>query len=147
MPFDLVSIERADDRVRDRILKLTPTPENIFLDTKVRLQDEIYEIAQTVQTLNTLLAQADAIPNIALIPTTAGYVEVFYSGCERLARRIVVAFEGGLPEGQNWHQLLLQQVSRSSEKGRPPLWTSELREKLDHYRSFRHRVRHLYNID
>ncbi|MEL7052071.1 MAG: nucleotidyltransferase domain-containing protein [Cyanobacteria bacterium J06588_5] len=147
LPLDLVSIERVDDRVRDRILKLTPMPQNIFLETKVRLQDEIYAISQTVKTLNALLAQADAIPNIALIPAAAGYVEDFYSGCERLAERVVVTFDDGLPEGRNWHQKLLLQVSEPGGKGRPPLWNASFLETLDDYRSFRHRVRHLYNID
>ncbi|MEL6552459.1 MAG: nucleotidyltransferase domain-containing protein [Cyanobacteria bacterium J06621_11] len=147
LPFDLLAVERADERVRDRILQITPMPKNIFLETKIRLEDEIFMIAKTVKTLNDLLAQANSIPPIALTPATAGYIEDFYSGCERLAERVAVTLDGGLPEGKSWHQQLLTQVSKPGGRNRPPLWDQTLLSNLDQYRSFRHRVRHLYNID
>ncbi len=147
LPFDLVALERVDKRVRDRILQLTPLPKNMYLALKIRLEDELIAIEQTIDTLNTLLEQADTIPEIALIPAAAGYTEDFYSGCERLAQRVAVALDNGLPEGRNWHEQLLQQMAQPSRHERPPLWPESLREDLDTYRSFRHRVRHLYSIN
>ena len=147
LPFDLVAVERANERVRDRILQTTPMPENTDLALKERLKDELAMIHQTVDTLSTLLAQADTIPEIALVPATAGYLEDFYSGCERLAERVVVTLDGSLPTGENWHQQLLQQAAESGGYGRPPLWEPSLLSELDVYRRFRHRVRHLYNLE
>ncbi len=147
LPFDLVAVERAQERVRDRILQTTPMPENIYLALQQRLEDELAMIRQTVDTLSTLLAQADTIPEIALVPATAGYTEDFYTGCERLAERVVVALDGGLPTGENWHQQLLQQAAETGGQERPPLWEQSLLLELDAYRRFRHRVRHLYNLD
>ncbi len=147
LSFDLVAIERADDGVRDRILQVTPMRENIFLNTKIRLEDELRAIEKTIATLETLLAQAETVPTIALTPALAAYIEDFYSRCERTAERIAVSLDGGLPTGDAWHQKLLSQVSAQSAKGRPPLWSKDLLRTLDGYRTFRHRVRHLYNID
>ena len=101
LPFDLVVLEQADPRIRDRILQLTPTPENIYLALKIRLEDELASIEQTIARLHMLMTQADTIPAIALIPAAAAYVEDFYSGCERLAKRIAVTLDNNLPRGEN----------------------------------------------
>ncbi len=150
LPFDLVSVERTDERVRDRILQPTPMPNNIFLDTKVRLEDEVIAISQTIAVLEEVLAQASTTPKILLTPALASYSEDFYSGCERLAERIAVMLDGGLPEGEAWHRALLLQMSKPGGQGRPPLWDGpllqQLEQQLDRYRSFRHRVRHLYSV-
>lgn len=145
--IDLVDLETVDGRVRDRILQTTPIPKNMYLALKLRIEDELFAIEKTIGTLNALLAQADTIPEIAFTPAASAYVEDFYSGCERLAERIAVALDGGLPQGKNWHKQLLQQMVETGRPNRPPLWDRTLLSKLDEYRSFRHRVRHLYNIE
>ncbi|MEM9164304.1 MAG: nucleotidyltransferase domain-containing protein [Cyanobacteria bacterium P01_F01_bin.4] len=151
LPFDLVAIERADQRICDRILQNTPMPKNKYLALKTRLEDELSAIEKTIDTLNTLLAQADTIPEIALVPAMAGYIEDFYSGCERLAERVAVTVDDGLPDGRNWHEQLLRQMAEPGSQGRPPLrlplWERSLLLDLDGYRRFRHRARHLYNLD
>ena len=147
LPFDLVALEQADEHVCDRILQRTPMPRNPYLATKTRLDDEMRLLAKTVTQSETLLAQADSIPEIALIPAAAAYIEDFYTGCERLAERVAVMLDGKLPTGENWHRQLLEQVSQPSEQGRLPLWKESLRQELDTYRRFRHRARHLYRAD
>lgn len=147
LSFDLVAIERADEGVRDRILQLTPMPENIFLNAKIRLEDELRALEKTIATLEAVLAQAETTPKILLTPALASYTEDFYSGCERLSERVAVTFDQGLPKGSNWHEALLAQVSVTGGQNRPPLWSEPLLTTLGKYRSFRHRVRHLYNID
>ncbi|MEL7334464.1 MAG: nucleotidyltransferase domain-containing protein, partial [Cyanobacteria bacterium J06560_2] len=106
-----------------------------------------FAIEKTIDTLNQVLEQSTTVAEIIVIPAIAAYVEDFYSGCERLAERVAVAFDGGLPQGKNWHQQLLQKMGESDRSNRPSLWDQPLLSKLDAYRSFRHRVRHLYNID
>jgi predicted nucleotidyltransferase len=143
LSVDLVDIERVDERVRDRILQTTPMPENMYLALKVRLDDEIAAMEQTISTLNLVLAQAKTVPDIIIIPALASYIEDFYSGCERLAERIVVSLGEGLPKGENWRYKLLSAMGETSSKGRPALWDPSLMLELDAYRRFRHRVRHL----
>ncbi|NJN20735.1 MAG: nucleotidyltransferase domain-containing protein [Leptolyngbya sp. RL_3_1] len=151
LPFDLVALEQAGDRIRDRILQNPPMPQNPLLALKIHLEDELSAMAQTIQTLATLVAQADTIPEIALIPAAAGYIEDFYSGCERLAERVAIALDGGLPQGRNWHEQLLQQMAapggQTGSQQRPPLWNSTLLKELETYRRFRHRARHLYSVN
>lgn len=147
LPFDLVAVDRADERVRDRILQITPMPENKYLALKLRLEDEIIVIGQTIATLEEVLAQANTSPKILLTPALASYSEDFYSGCERLAERVVVTLDDGLPTGKAWHKQLLLKVAKPGSEDRPPLWDQSLLRQLDQYRTFRHRVRHLYNID
>lgn len=147
LPFDLVAVERAQERVRDRILQTTPMPENTYLALQQRLEDELAAIQQTVDTLIAVIAQADTVAEIMVTPALASYIEDFYTGCERLAERVVVALDGGFPTGKNWHQQLLQQAAEPGGQERPPLWERSLLLELDAYRRFRHRVRHLYNLD
>ncbi len=62
----------------------------------------------------------------------------FYSGLEHL-------FElGAMPQGVNWHQVLLQQMSRELPPIRPAVISDHTRAVLDEYRGFRHIVRHAY---
>lgn len=147
LPFDLVAVEQANERLRDHILQLTPMAENLYLALRLRLEDEVSAIEQTVDTLSTALAEADGVPEIFVTPTLAAYIEDFYSGCERLAQRVAVVLDGGLPSGESWHRQLLTQVSESGGHGRPPLWEKPLLAELEIYRSFRHRVRHLYSLE
>ncbi len=147
LPLDLVAVERADSRVRDRILQLTPMPDNHYLALKLRLEDEIAAIAKVVGILEEVLRQADTAPPILLTPALASYTEDFYSGCEKLAERVAVELDGGLPKGGNWHEQLLLRMSESGGQERPPLWDKALLQSLGEYRRFRHRVRHLYNFD
>lgn len=147
LPFDLVAIEQADEHIRDRILQLTPMPENTYLALKIRLEDELTAIEKTVEILNIALAQADTVAEIFVTPALASYCEDFYSGCERLAERVAVTLDSGLPEGPNWHQQLLRQMAEPGKQGRPLLWENSLLVELEVYRRFRHRVRHLYNLD
>ncbi len=147
LPFDLVAVERAHERVRDRILKITPMPENTYLALQQRLEDELATIQQTVDTLAAVVDQADTVAEISVTPALAAYLKDFNIGCERLAERVVVALDGGLPTSENWHQQLLQQAAEPGGQARPPLWERSLLLKLDAYRRFRHRVRHLYNLD
>lgn len=147
LPIDLVAIEWADPRVRDRILQLTPMPDHPYLALKIRLEDEIATIARVINILQEALAQANTASPILLTPALASYTENFYSGCEKLAERIAVELDGGLPSGSNWHEQLLLQMSESGGQGRPPLFEQSLTRSLGEYRRFRHRVRHLYNFD
>ncbi|MGC1305749.1 MAG: hypothetical protein WA885_00870 [Phormidesmis sp.] len=147
LPLDLVAVDSASERVRDRILQITPMPENIYISLKLRLNDEMIALEQTVDTINTVLAEADKVSALFVTPTLASYIENFYSGCEKIAERITVSLDGDLPKGNNWHQQLLIQMSEPGGHSRPPLWNQSLLSQLDVYRKFRHRVRHIYNFD
>ena len=57
-----------------------------------------------------------------------------------------MALDGGLPQGENWHEQLLRQVADPGSENRPPLWQGSLLLELDEYRKFRHLTRHNYQV-
>lgn len=77
----------------------------------------------------------------------ASYVDDFYKGCERICKRVAVTLDGGLPQGERWHQVLLGQMGESGGAGRPPLFGDPLLLELDEYRRFWHRVWHIYGYE
>lgn len=147
LKIDLVPLERVPTKVAARILKLKPMSNNKYLALKSRIEDEMFALESNVKTLQTLLAQAETIPEIALTPALASYIADFYNGCERISERVAVTLDGGLPRGENWHQELLKQMADSGGDNRPPLWSGSLLLELDEYRKFRHLARHVYKVE
>jgi hypothetical protein len=68
----------------------------------------------------------------------------FYAGLERLFEMIAVAVDGHVPHGENWHQVLLEQMAEEVPSVRPAVISVETRYLLDDYRGFRHVVRNVY---
>ena len=68
----------------------------------------------------------------------------FYSGLERIFEKIAASVDGSIPEGANWHQELLHQMSMEIDGIRPAVISSEVKENLEEYRGFRHVVRNVY---
>ena len=68
----------------------------------------------------------------------------FYSGLERIFERIASDIDGSVPSGTNWHRELLNQMAIEVPSIRPAIISSELKEKLEEYRGFRHVVRNVY---
>jgi hypothetical protein len=67
-----------------------------------------------------------------------------YSGFERIFTHIAETIDGDLPQGENWHMLLLQQMRNEYPGVRPALISTETGEILDDLRKFRHIVRNVY---
>jgi len=55
-------------------------------------------------------------------------------GCERLCERVAVALDGGLPQGERSHQVLLGRWGSLAVMGRPPVFSGSLLLDLDEYR-------------
>lgn len=70
----------------------------------------------------------------------------FYAGLERLFELVAVVLDGSTPQGANWHQALLQQMTAEVPQVRPAVISEETRHALDPYRGFRHIVRNVYTF-
>ena len=70
----------------------------------------------------------------------------FYAGVERLFELIAEVVDGALPQGENWHQVLLQQMASEVPHVRPAVISETTRDALDTYRGFRHIVRNVYTF-
>ena len=67
-----------------------------------------------------------------------------YSGLERIFEVIALNVDGRKPEGGNWHQELLRQMSTEILEMRPAVISESCYEALNEYRGFRHVVRNIY---
>jgi hypothetical protein len=144
---DLIPLEHAFPEVRSRILGERLMPESPYLALKSRLEDELIGLERIADGLELALERAGEAPDEFAMRALASYVDDFYKGCERLCERVAVVLDGGLPQGERWHQLLLRQMGESGDHGRPPLFGGALLLDLDEYRRFRHRVRHIYGYE
>ena len=145
LKIDLVRLEEVAPEVRDRILQDTPMPDNKYLALKSRLENELTALERNYRELEKALEWAKTAPEAFATRTLVTYIDDFYRGCEQMGERIAVTIDGGLPQGENWHQELLSQVAAPGSNERPPLWSGSLLLELDEYRKFRHLVRHRYN--
>lgn len=71
----------------------------------------------------------------------------FYAGLERLLEMIADGVDGTKPTGVQWHQQLLRQMTAEIAEVRPAVLSSDLRDRLDRYRGFRHVVRNVYTFN
>jgi predicted nucleotidyltransferase len=147
LQLDLVPLERAFPEVRSRILGERAMPEDPYLALKARLDDELIGLERIARGVEQALERAGKAPDEFTTRALASYVDDFYKGCERLCERVAVALDGGLPQGERWHQVLLGRMGEPGGKGRPPLFRGSLLLDLDEYRRFRHRVRHIYGYE
>ena len=68
----------------------------------------------------------------------------FYSGVERAFSLIAETIDGSVPQGENWHLLLLQQMSAEIPDIRPAVISGSVSKNLNEFRGFRHVVRNVY---
>jgi hypothetical protein len=71
----------------------------------------------------------------------------FYNGLERIFERVASSLDGAKPTGENWHFVLLQQMSREVKGIRPAVISEAVRLQLDEFRGFRHVVRNVYTFN
>jgi hypothetical protein len=69
----------------------------------------------------------------------------FYSGVERIFAQIAETIDGQVPRGENWHQVLLQQMMDEVSHVRPAVISTEIGKRLNEHRGFRHIVRNVYS--
>jgi len=85
-------------------------------------------------------------PGVDEVPALAAILHSFYSGIERLLKRVAVEMDGGAPHGEFWHTELLESMTKASSK-RPAVLSEALNETLQEYMDFRHVFRHAYTFE
>jgi len=141
---DLITLEDALPEMAARIRGERKMPENYVEAMKGRIADELRSLERVVRGLQAFLKQAPEQPSEIEMRGVASYVHDFYNGIERIFERIAVTLDGGLPEGERWHQQLLQQMVEERPGVRPAVIDSALSRCLLEYLRFRHLVRNIY---
>lgn len=109
-----------------------------------RIRDECCELARLVARAQEGWHRAQQSADDLYVDSVALNLHGFYAGLERLFEMIAAAIDGNVPQGQNWHQVLLEQMVAEVPSVRPALISEETRRMLDEYRGFRHVVRNVY---
>jgi hypothetical protein len=115
------------------------------LSTRIRL--ELDEIERAVIRAEEGWRRAQFSSDDFYLDGVALNLHGFYNGIERIFERIAVLVDGIKPAGENWHMVLLQQMSEEVKGIRPAVISVPTRRHLDEYRGFRHVIRNVYTFN
>jgi len=111
-----------------------------------RIRSELVDLNRLVERAQEGLRRAQRSDDDLYLDSVALNLHGFYAGLERLFELTAAIVDGAMPQGANWHQILLQQMAAEVPGVRPTMISEELRDSLDEYRGFRHVVRHVYTF-
>ena len=109
-----------------------------------RIRQELVEVEHVLERIREGWQRARRSNDDYYLDSVALNLHGFYSGLERLFALIAETIDGSVPQGENWHQVLLQQVSEEVPHVRPAVISKEVSKRLNEYRGFRHVVRNVY---
>jgi hypothetical protein len=109
-----------------------------------RIREECVELDRIVDRVGEGWLRAQESHDDLYVDSVALNLHGFYNGLERLFELIATNIDGSLPEGANWHQVLLEQMAAEIPTKRPAVISDGMRDSLDEYRGFRHIVRNIY---
>lgn len=112
----------------------------------VRIRSELKDVARVLQRVEEGWERARRSSDDYYLDGVALNLHGFYGGLERLFERIAVTVDDARPIGENWHQILLQQMAEEISGVRPAVISESTLAKLDAYRSFRHVARNIYTF-
>ena len=83
----------------------------------------------------------------ARVRAAGSVIHDFYTGAEKIFRRIAIRMDQDLPTGEDWHVQLLHRMAVSVEEIRPAVIDGTLENQLEEYLRFRHLFRNIYGFD
>jgi uncharacterized protein YutE (UPF0331/DUF86 family) len=109
-----------------------------------RIRSELAELEEVVRRVEEGWKRAERSGDDYYLDGVALNLHGLYSGLERMLEVIALNVDGRKPEGENWHQELLRQMSTEILEMRPAVISESSYEALNEYRGFRHVVRNIY---
>jgi hypothetical protein len=109
-----------------------------------RIRSELIELERVLQRLQEGWKRAERAADDFYLDSVALNLHGFYSGLERIFEVIASNLDGSRPEGENWHQQLLDQMAAEVLEIRPAVISKSSCKSLGEYRGFRHVVRNVY---
>lgn len=119
----------------------------IIHQTSLRIRSGIEDLEILAHRIKEGWARAEHSTDTYYLDSVALNLHGFYSGLERLFEIIVTNIDGAIPEGESWHQQLLEQVSKELPKLRPAVISEPSFVNLNELRGFRHVVRNVYTFN
>jgi hypothetical protein len=111
-----------------------------------RIRDEFDEMSRVIDRAQEGWFRAQRSSDDLYLDSVALNLHGLYAGLERLFELIAATVDGTVPQGANWHQMLLEQMTVEVPHVRPAVISDQVRERLDEYRGFRHVVRNVYTV-
>ncbi|MBM3237855.1 hypothetical protein FJZ31_16320 [Candidatus Poribacteria bacterium] len=111
-----------------------------------RVSNELNELEQVVGRIQQGWYRTQQSGDDLYLDGVALNLHGFYSGLERIFERIATTIDESLPQGANWHQVLLKQMETEISHVRPAVISEATCKALDGYRGFRHIVRNIYTF-
>ncbi len=123
--------------------------ENRVPELKAEISNELQNLSSLV---NSLSAQRDRTPEdrelrSVFMESMALKLHNFYTGIERIFRKIAEDLNGGLPPSSEWHKRLLLSMSLALDPIRPAVISKNTLGLLEDYLGFRHVVRNIYGFE
>lgn len=109
-----------------------------------RIRNELVELKWVVNRVEAGWQRAEHSGDDYYLDGVALNLHGLYNGLERIFERTAMVVDGSLPRGENWHQVLLQQMANEVPGVRPAVISEQTYAQLDEYRGFRHVVRNVY---
>ena len=111
-----------------------------------RLAAEIEEELGSLELLREQSAEVPKGEDSFTLRARGSILHDFYNGVERVFTRIAEELNGGLPQGDRWHQQLLKDMSLEIPGVRPAVIDARLANSLAEYLRFRHVFRNVYGF-
>ncbi len=105
------------------------------------------ELARLEAVVESLLKRKGPLANEEITESAALRLHNFYTGCERIFKRIVAEVNGIALQDSDWHKRLLNQMTLEIKEIRPAVITPETRRDLEELLKFRHIVRNVYGYE
>ena len=86
-------------------------------------------------------------PDYIELGALAMLLHSFYNGLENIFTRIARKIDQNVPEEELWHSLLLEQMTKQTQKRKYAVLGNETYKDLKKYLGFRHFSRHAYAFD
>jgi len=118
----------------------------IEIDEEIQGLDQIFSVLQKKGLYEEEIAKK-ILADEVILRGVAGLLQDYYSGAERIFKKIALEIDERLPKGESWHKALLSQMKAKIPGIRPEAISEKSYEKLDELRSFKHRVGNIYSFN
>jgi hypothetical protein len=114
-----------------------------------RIRSEVSDLEQVIDRAEQAWLHVETSPEdqYAYLDSVALNLHSFYSGLEKLFELIARHVDQNLPNSENWHRDLLQQMAEDLPSLRPAVISQESANIVDEFRRFRHLVRNVYTTE
>ena len=109
-----------------------------------RIRQELEELQRILKRINEGWERSRRAEDDYYLDGVALNLHGLYSGFERIFAQIAETIDDDLPQGDDWHKLLLGQMKTEVPGIRPAVISAEMWDVLDDLRKFRHVVRNVY---